>query len=604
MRKAGQHRGPLKISRAGIAAGIALLAAGRMVVAQSPGDWRLARSPHFEVYSQSDDASARAMALWLEQLRGLVQRHTGIDLGHRAPVRVIGFRGITEFDPYRVRASSSAYYVGSESRDYIVMAGLGRSAFSIAAHEYAHVVLRGAANHLPLWLREGLAEALSTVRVTPRGATIGGDLPGRLATLRSERWIPLPELLDCDNQDNLGGRVGIFYAESWALSDQVLFAPPYADRFPQFVAALMRGATSQQAFTSVYGKSVDAVALDLQRRNARRGRIALLLPGPSPAAAEIRSSAVPALRARLLIADVVLLAGPIERATALYGELEREAPTDPEVALGLGDIALRQGHPDEARRHWKRVVESGSADAALCFRYATLAGAAGVPADDIRPALLRAIQLQPDYDDARYNLALLELNAGHPEAAVTHLRGMRPVASARAFGYWTALANALTQLGRGGEAKAAAMRGLDSAATEDERNHAADLAYVAETDLAVRMSRDAQGRTRMVTTRVPHGAEDFNPFIEPGDAIERIQGALREIDCTGSVLRVVVETADAMVTLAIRGLDRVQIRKGPEEFTCGKQAGPRVAVAYAKFKAPQEGVAGDIRGLEFLDPRK
>jgi tetratricopeptide (TPR) repeat protein len=583
---------------------VAFLVACPFAGASVPGDWHLARSQHFEVYSQSDDASARAMAFWLEQLRGLVQRHTGLDLEHRVPVRVIGFRGLAEFDPYRVRASSSAYYAGSEGRDYIVMAGLGRSEFSIAAHEYAHVVLRAAATDLPLWLREGLAEALSTVRITPSGATIGGDLPGRLHTLRAERWIPLAELLACTTEDNLGNNVGVFYAEIWALADLILLAPSYAERFPQFVAVLRGGANSQQAFLRAYGKSLNAVAIDLQRRNGRRSRIPLTPPNAVPVGTHIESSSVSALRARLLIADVVLLTGPTERAESLYRELEREAPADPDIALGLGTIALRQGHPDAARQYWKRAIENGTADAALCFRYALLANAAGVAAGEIRLPLLRAIELQPDFDDARYTLALLESNAGNHQAAVALLRAMRQVAPARAFGYWIALADSLTQLDRRSEAKAAAMKALDCATTEDQRRHAAEMALISETDLAVRMTRDAQGHTRMVTTRIPHGEENFNPFIEPGDHIERVQGALREIDCAGSVLRVVVETAEGLVTLAIRGLDRVQISKGPAEFTCGKQTGSPVKVEYARFELPQEGIAGDIRGLEFLDSRK
>ncbi len=213
------------------------------------------------------------------------------------------------------------------------------------------------------------------------------------------------------------------------------------------------------------------------------------------------------------------------------------------------------------------------------------------------PALARAIELRPDFDDARYGLALLESNAGRHEIAVEQLRAMRQIAPSREFAYWCALADSLTQLGRRAEAKAAALKAGEHAATESERHHAANLAHVAETDLAVRMTRDAQGQARMVTTRIPHGVEDFNPFIEPGDAMVRVEGALRDVDCSDPVLRIAVESSGELVKLAIRGLDRVQIRNGPGEFTCGPQAGAHVRVDYAKGK--MEGLAGDVRGLEF-----
>ncbi|HEV2447314.1 MAG TPA: hypothetical protein VGS58_15385, partial [Candidatus Sulfopaludibacter sp.] len=512
---------------------------------------------------------------------------------------VIGFRSVQDYEPYRIRESSNAYYVGSESRDYIVMAGLGPSELGVAAHEFAHVVLRATSANLPLWLREGLADALSTVRISARGATIGGDLPGRMATLRHDRWIPLPALLTCENADALGGQFSIFYAESWALADLVLLAPAYAPRFPQFVAALATGAGSRQAFAAVYGKSLEAVETDLQRRNLPRARTPEPLPAPA-AAAEIASSPVPAFRARLIAAEVAMLTSAPERAGTLYRELERQAPADPDVSLGLGFLALRQGHPDEARRYWKRAVENGASDPALCFRYASLAGMAGVPPEEIRPALERAVQSQPDFDDARYSLALLEANTGHPEAAIANLRAMRAVAPGRAYNYWTALADAFIQTGDRNEAKSAALKAAGFAATPDERRHALELAHVAETDLAVRMARDAQGRPHMVTTRIRHGDTDFNPFIEPGDAIVRLQGVLRQVECSGAALRLVVETADGAATLAIRALDRIQIRNGAGEFTCGPQPATRIKVEFARFPAPRDGVAGEIRGLEFL----
>ena len=81
-------------------------------------------------------------------------------------------------------------------------------------------------------------------------------------------------------------------------------------------------------------------------------------------------------------------------------------------------IALHKGDSAGARRAWKHAIDQGIADANLCYRYAILADQAGLPAGDIRPALERAIALQPDFDDAHYQLALLEKNAGRYEAAL------------------------------------------------------------------------------------------------------------------------------------------------------------------------------------------
>ena len=582
-----------RISR--VASALAVCCLTAQAATSTVPEWRVARSSHFEVYFQSAEADARATVLWLEQLRALALQHAGLTLDQRPPVRVMAFRDTAAYDPYRVRASSDAYYVGSENRDYIVMAGIGSPEHGVAAHEYAHALLRESASGLPLWLREGLAEVFSTVRVSPRGAAIGGDLPQRLQTFRLERPLPLPELLRHGRHPR--DRAAMFYAQSWALADMVLLAPDYAPHFRQFAAQFAKGVTSQQAFERVYTKSLEDVEEDLKQRS-RHKRIPIVLSAALPSAVPIEFAPAPDLRVRTLLAEVVLLAGDLDYAGGLYRQLEREAPDDPDIALGLGALALRRGDAGSAREHWKRAIQGGAPDPILCLRYAALASLAGVPPDDVRPALLRAIELKPDLDDARYSLALLEANAGHHEIAVSQLRAMRKVAPARAFSYWTALADALTQVGDRAAAQAAARQAMSVAATEEERHRANSLLHIAETDFAVRMARDSEGRPHMVATRIPHDAADFNPFIEPGDSIERIDGTLREVGC-GEVLRLVVASPSGDVAFSIRGLDRVLIRNGPAEFTCGPQSGGnRVTEDYAKGSAAGE-TAGEVRGLTF-----
>src|SRR5580704_12138997 len=84
--------------------------------------WKLARNEHFEVYAQSDDSTARSILLEFEQLRVFFLEHAALDLGQLPPVRVIAFGSEKEYEPYRLRSTSDAYFVGTEGRDYVVMA--------------------------------------------------------------------------------------------------------------------------------------------------------------------------------------------------------------------------------------------------------------------------------------------------------------------------------------------------------------------------------------------------------------------------------------------------------------------------------------------------
>jgi tetratricopeptide (TPR) repeat protein len=234
-------------------------------------------------------------------------------------------------------------------------------------------------------------------------------------------------------------------------------------------------------------------------------------------------------------------------------------------------------------------------DADICFRYAELLDLDGGRQEERRAALERAVALRPDFNEARWILALLDNNAGHYEAALAHLQGMRVVPPARAYHYWDAMADTLTGLGRGDEAQAAAMRASEYAATAEERTHAAQLAYIARTRLAARLTRDAAGNPQMVTTRVPKGDTQFNPFVEPSDDLRRVQGSLREIECGSPAMRITVDTAGGRLNLTIPDPTRVWTRNAPPEFICGPQPGNAVLVQYAATKEKE----GIVRGLEF-----
>lgn len=592
----------LGVSRFAGAAGIALVAAlalGTQGAATSR--WTLARSSHFEVYSEAGGEAARRALLWFEQLRTFFEQ-SGLPCGGGSPVRVIGFASPREYDAYRLRPSADAYYIGTESRDYIVMPTLGESEFAIAAHEYAHLVLHASGVKIPSWLSEGLAEYFSTVRIGDRGCEIGGAIPRHSETLRHTPWMSLPELLalPAGSSVELKRESGaLFYAQSWALTAMLATSAEYGSRFRALIAAIARGQPSAEALATVYAKPLPVIARDMRDWLASAKFGVIEAPGVVVAGVMEEESELSSFASRSLFADLLGAAGKLDRAEALYRDLARESPKNAEVSAALGVIALRKGENAIARREFKQALDRGLRDAGLYYRYALLAENAGSTADDIRCALERAVALKPDFDDARYKLALLESNAGHYEAAVSQLRAMRSVAAARTYGYWSALAYALGELGRRDEAKAAAERAREHATTAAERATAAQLAYVAQTDLTVQFTRDANGHPQLVTTRVAHGAAAWNPFIEPGDHILRAEGQLRSIECSGNkVTGVGLDTKEGALKLAIPDPLHVLMRNAPSEFVCGAQASSTVSVEYAVFGKTADG-DGVLRGMEF-----
>jgi hypothetical protein len=170
---------------------------------------------------------------------------------------------------------------------------------------------------------------------------------------------------------------------------------------------------------------------------------------------------------------------------------------------------------------------------------------------------------------------------------------MHVVPATRAYAYWRALADTFNELGQRDEAQAAARNAGDHASTASEHACAAQETYIAQTDPGVQFARDASGKLQLVTTRMPHRQPDWNPFIEPGDEIHRVQGTLREIDC-GALTTIRIEAAGKLMTLVIPDLKHVQVRHSPPDFVCGPQSATPVIVDYA-----QTATQGIVRGIDF-----
>jgi len=556
-----------------------------------PSAWMVVDNGSFEVYSRSEAAARDALGR-LEKLRVLAAEQMGWRVAAAHRVRVIGFGSAEEYLAYRPKVSDG-FYAGSESRDYIALPGLGGEYAGALAHEYAHVLIHSLGLTPPTWLNEGLAIVFSA-------EATGREMPARLQLLRRRPWRPFAEIVSAgEGSPLLADRENaeMFYAECWALTETLMHAPDYAPRFARLVASLGAGGAGSKAVEAVYGKPLEAIETDahawigrLPREPAPRGE---MLAVDTAAVARPLS----AFAMGLVLGDLLLTSRQPGRAEALFGQLAREAPRRPEPYAGLGAAAMAAGKNEDARRWWKRSLELGLADGDICYRYAALLDAAGVSGAELRDALRRTLALRPDFDEARWQLALLEENEGHDAASLDLLRAMKAVPPERAHAYWCAVADAELGLGHNEEAAQSAAKALEAATTIEERQRALRIQYMARTHLAVQLRTDAAGRQEMVTTRVPNDAADWNPFVEPDDQMRRMSGVLEQVDCGPGGIQVTVKAAAGRLRLAIPDPGRVRIVHGPAEFTCGPQTAAKVIVDYAAGKRGR--IDGVVRAMEF-----
>ena len=130
--------------------------------------WISVKSQRFEMLSTLPEREAVNLIYRLEQLRALIHRlsHTQ----HRespVPNLIIAFARDVEFAPFRSRRSVHGYFMLNPRRQYMVL-GKSRSYLSaqqIIFHEYIHFLLRNQnRTTYPVWIDEGFAELISTVR--------------------------------------------------------------------------------------------------------------------------------------------------------------------------------------------------------------------------------------------------------------------------------------------------------------------------------------------------------------------------------------------------------------------------------------------------------
>jgi tetratricopeptide (TPR) repeat protein len=558
-----------------------------IAAASPPEPWTLARSHHFEIYSDAPASTAPSLLSAFERMYAFFARQVGVTPVPDRAVRVICFGSSQEYDSYRLSPGADAYYIGTEARDYIVMPPFANGDFHLAAHEYSHLLIHASGLHLPRWIAEGISEVASTVRIGARDSSVGGDLSSRSQLLGTAKWMPLSDLFATAEAGS--GAHDLFYSQSWAVTAMLMLSPDYGSRFRLLLGSLASGVGSETALRNVYHISLDTLTRDL---HAWLARIPPSIPLTGIAAIAPPAQPVPisSFASRAMLADLRLATGNLDQAEAIY----RALPVTGEVYAALGVIALRKEDLAGALAAWRQAMDLGIDDATLCYRYAVLADQRGLDGEQIRGALERAIALQPDFDDAHFILALKEQNAGQSQSAVSHLRAIRTVSPARAFAYFAAMAAALLDLGRRADSRAAAAQAREHAATDAERGHADQLIYMADTDLSVQLTSGPDGLAHFQAIRVPYNQPPRNPFIEPGDGIERAEATLSRIECAGNGISVVVSRQEGSLTLSVPDPSRVQIRNTTPgisfEFTCGPQTPRKVIVEYTAARV--------LRGLE------
>lgn len=559
--------------------------------------WLKIQSPNFELFTTAGERNGREVARHFEQVRAFFLEAMRLGLKSGPPVRIVVFRSDKEFAPYAPNDFASAFYLGAEDRDYIVMKNASSEHFHVAVHEYVHLLVKHTGITAPVWFNEGLAELYSNLKPLAGKIEVGDIIMPHFILLQQSKWIDLATLVAVQHDSPLYNEkthAGLFYAECWALVHMLYLDADYRTKLPALLNGIKSGAGMPETFQTAYGKPVEQVQKDLAsymrgtRFNASLFNTKLAKEVDVP---EVSDSS--ALEAGLVLAEI--LSNTRARAAEgreLYNRLARDNPKDWQIEQGLARLSLREGKRPEALTHYARAAELGSTNAKMYLDYGRLLRAEDKRAEAV--AVLKvATEIDPDNPEARLELGFAYVLDNQHAEALAQLQMVKRVTEEQAFGYFHAMAYTYYRLDRKAEAKAAAASCRKYAKTPEQIERVDQLVEALNYVPHVPMLGEDRQRTE---------SDPPPPRLRRREALAVAEGTLKQIDCMDGKIRMRIGIGAEGMSFAI--LDPASIATKDHaamDFTCGPQRPRRIKIEYEAREGAMAGTVGVVRAIEFVE---
>ncbi len=563
--------------------------------------WVKATTTNFEVYTTAGEPKAREAALYFEHVNSFLVKALGTTRSGEGRVRVIVFQSAREYKPYQPGEGRLAYAGGGPSTDQIVMQGMSPDQYFIAVHEYVHILLKPFKN-TPAWFNEGLAQVYQTLRPAGGKIIVGDPVPGALEFLEQAKWLDLETLFAVDHNspyytgDNR--QAGIFYTESWLLTHMLFAGRKYGAGFTELKRQILAGTPAEEAFQSAFGEKTWHVYSDL-RRYAEDGEyrghtfdVAIDQPVEKP---EIKP--VPPLESDLILANLLTEIGKTDEARQALTKLAEQNPANPEIHEALGIAAWRKQDKEEARAQFGKAVELGSKNARVYHAYSALESQAGEARERQIELLRKAVDLDPDFQEARLSLGYLLASAKDYAGALAQFEHAKEGDPENAFQFFREFAYACYRTGDKERARANAKRALSAAQGQDQKASAEQLMALIEGPSPDAALPDLESAQRPTLRRAPGTRAAAGRHTRA-----MIEGTFDRIDCQGTTARMRVTAEGRVVRLLIDKPKSIEVRgglSGAFTVTCGPQQPPRrVRIEYEPRVDKEAGTIGLLRVVE------
>ena len=430
----------------------------------SEKEWIEVRSQHFQVLSDGSDKDARRIAREFEQMRAVFsQQFPTLRLDSGAPLLVLAVRDENSmkalvpalWETKDAKPAGIFYHHWEKNFALVRLDTISREDYQVIYHEYTHSLIHLNFRLCPLWLDEGLAEFFANTRFQRDKIYIGA--PSRRTQIFLHKpFIPLDDLISLTQWSPYyhdEDKVQSFYAESWALTHFLMMSPEmdHSKRFGRYFQLLQAGEDQQKIFKKEIGDPREIQSkLYLYIRQPKLPARVIDTPQHTEEA-EFALRRLNAAETEAELSTFYLWDHDYESARKL---LENALKADGKMALAhenMGFLYFSEGKDAEAASEFNRAYELDG-KLYLSFFYRTMLSPisrSNLPADRdaFRDALLKIIDLNPQFAPAFIQYAFLELRQGNPDHALGLSRRAEQLEPARA-GYHILSGHIMLQLGR------------------------------------------------------------------------------------------------------------------------------------------------------------
>ena len=536
--------------------------------------WLQISTPHFLVLTNGNEKDGRKVAVQLERMRMVF--HTMLpslkgDSG--APIIVLAIKDEKDFralEPQAYLAKGSlrigGLFLRAADKNYVLLRlnPEGDHPYSIVYHEYTHLLLSGAAEWIPLWLNEGLAEFYQNTDIHEKEADLGQPSAEDISWLRQTQLIPLSTLFAVDDkspyyhEENKGS---IFYSESWALvhflksndaRNKTHLVGDYADLLVKHVDPVT---AAGQAFG------------DLKKLEAALNRYVQSLAFTYfklPITTEVDESTfkvktlAPA-QSDAQRADFLAYNQRTDDAQALLAQVLKEDPNNVLAHETKGFMEFRQGHLAEAKKWYEQAVQLDSQSYLAHYYYAAITMNEGTIDAQVETSLRTAIKLNADFAPAYDRMAVL-LAMGHKNLDEARLMGVTAVSlDPSNVAFRINVANVFMQMQQPQNA-INVLRAAAKVAKSQQDSQMVDNALMHAQEYAEAQGHFEKMKDQMnarVTTRQSEaeGAPDAprlarsKPFVAVSGPHKFVTGVLKGVRCDAPVLALNVVSAGKTLAL-------------------------------------------------------